>query len=85
VSYTPPTGWIEELRVDESVSPGASRVILKFHSHTDCPRIHDATVLRQVDKPYSAVRCTLCADEFAQQRRTVTLDVPGSNVVAPQA
>ncbi|MDQ1617594.1 MAG: hypothetical protein QOE19_163 [Actinomycetota bacterium] len=66
--YVPPPGWVEEFRVEQAHSPEDSRIVTRFHARTDCPRVHDVTALRQVDKPYSALRCTLCADELTEPR-----------------
>ena len=62
MAYVPPSGWVEVLQPGEH----AARVIAKFHSNLECPRIHDRDNVRKVDKPYSAVRCTLCASEVAE-------------------
>jgi hypothetical protein len=61
MAYVPPSGWVEVLQPGEH----AARVVARFHSRLECPRIHDRDNARKVDKPYSAVRCTLCASEVA--------------------
>jgi hypothetical protein len=58
VTYDPPTGWIEGV---DSPPEEADSKLGTFHTVETCERIKDATMLRQVDKPYSAVRCTACA------------------------
>jgi hypothetical protein len=59
--YSPPSGWVETRSLaDDSDAP----VHVRFHTRSDCPRIGDAGSLRQVDKPYSAARCALCASEL---------------------
>jgi hypothetical protein len=55
--YTPPGGWVEDYSDDAGDHS-------RFHSRTDCPRIRQPGRLRQVDRPYSAIRCAGCADEF---------------------
>jgi hypothetical protein len=61
--YVPPSGWVEVLQPGEH----AARVIARFHGSLECPRIQDRDNARKVDKPYSAVRCTLCASEVADE------------------
>ena len=56
--YTPPSGWIEQILVGEG-----ERLKASFHVRTDCPRVCDSQNLRASSRPYSAVRCTLCAGE----------------------
>lgn len=56
--YTPPSGWIEQFRAGEG-----ERLRSSFHMRTDCPRVADSGQLRPASRPYSAVRCTLCAPE----------------------
>lgn len=63
MAYVPPTGWVEEIHVNDGLALGAARIVIRFHASQQCPRIHDAGALRRVDKPYSALRCTLCASE----------------------
>ena len=58
MTYSSPTGWIEVLG-DDPIRPLRSR----FHRQRDCPRIQRVESLRQVDRPYSAPRCNLCAPD----------------------
>jgi hypothetical protein len=67
MAYVPPSGWVEVLTPGEH----AARVVARFHSRLECPRIHDRDSARRVDKPYSAVRCTLCASEVADDANDV--------------
>jgi hypothetical protein len=55
MAYVPPNGWIQT-RIDGDAT------VIKFHTRSDCARIRAGDALRQVDKPYSAARCSLCAD-----------------------
>jgi hypothetical protein len=57
--YVPPAGWIETLSAYDEL--GAHRT--RFHQSIQCPRIRVPETLRPVDRPYSAVRCTLCAPD----------------------
>ena len=59
MAYLPPSGWVETRPTAEG-EPVAAR----FHTRRDCPRLLGGA-LRQVDKPYSAARCPLCANEVA--------------------
>lgn len=54
--YAPPAGWIEE-----TPAPEDGRHRSAFHTRPDCPRVADPSGLRPATRPYSAVRCTLCA------------------------
>jgi hypothetical protein len=58
--YSPPSGWVETRPQDDEDDP----LYVRFHAQPDCRRIGDPSVLRRVDKPYSATRCTLCASEL---------------------
>ena len=58
MTYTSPAGWIEVLH-DDPIHPLRSR----FHRSNNCPRIQQADSLREVDRPYSAPRCNLCAPD----------------------
>lgn len=58
MTYTSPSGWIEILG-DDPNRPLRSR----FHRDKDCPRIQQTDSLRDVDRPYSAPRCNLCAPD----------------------
>ncbi|MGZ4589795.1 MAG: hypothetical protein ACXV3C_00315 [Actinomycetes bacterium] len=61
MGYVPPSGWVETRPTAEG-EPVAAR----FHTRPDCPRLQGGE-LRQVDKPYSAARCPLCANEVADR------------------
>jgi len=56
--YEPPAGWVEPLTTasDEPVATHA-----RFHLRRDCSLIRHAAKIRQVDRPYSAARCSRCA------------------------
>jgi hypothetical protein len=56
--YTPPAGFIEQIQAGEG-----ERLRSAFHMRPDCPRVHNVHALRPSSRPYSAVRCTLCAPE----------------------
>jgi hypothetical protein len=60
VPYEPPAGWVEPLTTapDEPVA-----IHERFHVRRDCALIRRAAALRQVDRPYSAARCSRCAKE----------------------
>ena len=58
MTYTAPAGWIEVLG-DDPIRPLRTR----FHRNKDCPRILNPESLREVDQPYSAPRCNLCAPD----------------------
>jgi hypothetical protein len=58
--YSPPSGWVGTRPQADDSAP--SRV--RFHARPDCPRIEDRDDLRRVDKPYSAIRCALCASDL---------------------
>jgi hypothetical protein len=58
MTYTSPAGWIEVLG-DDPIRPPSTR----FHHIKDCPRIQNPESLREVDRPYSAPRCNLCAPD----------------------
>jgi hypothetical protein len=58
--YSPPSGWIENRPPDTE----DDAIFSRFHTRPDCPRIATADDLRKVDKPYSATRCMLCANEL---------------------
>jgi hypothetical protein len=59
--YSPPSGWVETRpQADAPDVPLHAR----FHARPDCPRIGDSADLRPVDKPYSAPRCAVCANEL---------------------
>jgi len=58
MTYASPAGWIEVLD-DDPIRPLRSR----FHRNKDCPRIQQVDSLREVDRPYSAPRCNLCAPD----------------------
>ena len=59
MSYTPPDGWVEDFT-------GGGVTLGRFQARTDCPRIRKPDQLRQVDRPYSALRCPGCADEYCR-------------------
>lgn len=56
MAYVPPSGWVETRPTSEDEPLAA-----KFHTRQDCPRIQVGP-LRPVDRPYSAARCSLCAN-----------------------
>jgi hypothetical protein len=56
--YSPPSGFVEPYSDPDPQAP-----LQRFHTRPDCPRIRNRDQLRPVDRPYSAVRCTGCADE----------------------
>lgn len=59
--YTPPSGWVELLQSADG--RGADRH--RFHMSRGCPRIRcSPEALVAVDRPYSAARCTGCADVY---------------------
>ena len=66
MTYTSPAGWIEVVG-DDPIRPLRSR----FHRDKDCTRIQQAGSLREVDRPYSAPRCNLCAPD--NESRPVSL------------
>ena len=57
--YTPPVGWIE---ASEPTNAGEESTKGRFHTRDTCDNIEHPERLRRVDKPYSATRCTSCAD-----------------------
>ena len=57
MSYTPPSGWVEQ----RSDVPHARANGRRFHLREDCPAIPEGAVLETTDKPYSAARCWACA------------------------
>ena len=59
MTYSPPSGWVETLSEIGQDVP----LRWRFHTRTDCPRIRPSAALRQVDRPYSAPRCNLCAPD----------------------
>jgi hypothetical protein len=59
MAYTPPGGWIEDL--DPRSEKDAAKLGV-FHTRDTCARIKHPDRLRQVDKPYSSVRCSACAN-----------------------
>lgn len=65
MTYISPTGWIEVVG-DDPFRPLRSR----FHHNKDCPRIKQVGSLRQVDRPYSAPRCNLCAPDHESRAPT---------------
>ena len=59
MTYAPPSGFAETL---PTTADGPIRV--RFHARSDCPRVRGRQEdLRLVDRPYSAVRCPLCAPD----------------------
>ena len=64
MSYAPPRGWIEPAYQDDS------GVHIRFHARRDCPRIKQRDQLRAVDRPFSAHRCSGCADAYGNNRET---------------
>jgi hypothetical protein len=56
--YEPPAGWVEPFTPapDEPVATHE-----RFHTRRDCSLIRPVAELRQVDRPYSAARCSRCA------------------------
>ena len=58
MTYEPPAGWIEAqpAKLNEP-----DPKLGTFHTTRKCERIGDANAVRRVDKPYSAVRCSVCA------------------------
>jgi hypothetical protein len=67
--YKPPGGWIEDYCDDAGDHS-------RFHARTDCPRIRQPERLRQVDRPYSAIRCVGCADEFGNNLERFSMPPP---------
>lgn len=63
MGYVPPSGWVEKMLSNDSEPQRLTSA--RFHSRRDCPRVTDAGALREVDKPYSAIRCTHCASDVA--------------------
>jgi hypothetical protein len=59
LAYTPPVGWIEAI---ESSDSGKESRKGRFHTRDTCESIEHHGRLRSVDKPYSAARCSRCAD-----------------------
>jgi hypothetical protein len=60
VTYQPPSGWVEPRGV--AIEDEESELIYGiFHSRQDCQRVRRPELLRLIDKPYSAARCSLCA------------------------
>ena len=57
MSYTPPSGWVEQLRGIPDGRVNGRR----FHVREDCPAIPQGAVMETTDKPYSAARCPACA------------------------
>jgi hypothetical protein len=58
----PPGGWIETL--DPRGAQDTSNLGV-FHTRETCDRIKHPDRLRRVDKPYSSVRCSACANPLA--------------------
>jgi len=56
--YQPPAGWVEPLTTTAQ-DPVATHE--RFHIRRDCSLIRPAADLRDVDRPYSAARCSRCA------------------------
>jgi hypothetical protein len=56
--YSAPSGWVEDHQVSRAGDRHGT-----FHTKIDCPRIQDLHRLRQVERPYSAARCRLCAEQ----------------------
>jgi hypothetical protein len=54
--YTSPSGWVET-RPPSIEAP----VSTKFHIDRNCAGVQDKAALYQVDRPYSAARCSRCA------------------------
>ncbi|MGH8970022.1 MAG: hypothetical protein ACRDV1_08760 [Actinomycetes bacterium] len=54
--YTAPSGWLEPRPTGEGQRLGSI-----FHRERDCDRVRDAELLTETDRPYSAVRCRVCA------------------------
>ncbi len=59
MAYTPPVGWIEPFDVS---SAGEESKKGRFHTRETCDNIELRGRLRSVDKPYTATRCSSCAD-----------------------
>jgi hypothetical protein len=57
MTYSPPSGWTEQIPSAE----GVDRIRIRFHARRDCPAVRRAETLRPADKPYSAVRCPRCS------------------------
>jgi hypothetical protein len=55
--YTPPSGWVEQLRGIPQGRVNGRR----FHVREDCPAIAQGSAVHTTDKPYSAARCWACA------------------------
>jgi hypothetical protein len=70
MSYVPPTGWIETRVVGTQPGSADSSSLRRFHIDPACPRITDNSGLQQVDKPYSAARCMLCASDLPRPARS---------------
>ena len=65
MAYQPPSGFVEPYR-GEADDPSA---MWRFHARRHCPRVENPDALRAVDKPYSARRCHICADEHRTRGR----------------
>jgi len=63
MTYVPPSGWVETRTAAVEGSP----ITARFHIRRDCVRI-EGGALRQVDKPYSAARCPLCAGDTSSRQ-----------------
>ena len=58
MNYAAPKGWIEVLPRSGEGSQHST-----FHLRQVCERIKDPDRLREVDRPYSAARCRVCAPQ----------------------
>jgi hypothetical protein len=61
MAYIPPSGWVEQR---PHITEDGQTELGVFHRDRDCARIHNGAGLHKVDRPYTARRCRLCANEL---------------------